>query len=158
MTAPIQDNNQIPFSLFVERMSKSGEIIRSELTSKDCEMLHMAIGISGEAGELLDAIKKAVIYRKELDVANVREELGDLLFYIQGMANLIGSTLPELITANMDKLRLRYAANHYSDLQAVSRADKAPSIAGAQEVEDFIESEKIIPQCRLDNEECESCQ
>lgn len=38
----------------------------------------MATGVSGEAGELLDAVKKSVVYKKPLDRENVVEELGDL--------------------------------------------------------------------------------
>ena len=45
----------------------------------------MVVGVSGEAGELLDAVKKAVIYRKPLDLENVIEELGDLEFYMEGL-------------------------------------------------------------------------
>lgn len=65
---------------FVRSLAKPGNEIVSEITPIDAHRLHMAIGISGEAGELLDAIKKATIYRKPLDIANVREECGDLLF------------------------------------------------------------------------------
>ena len=46
--------------------------------------LHMKLGSAGEAGELLDALKKNLIYGKELDTANVVEELGDSLFYAVG--------------------------------------------------------------------------
>jgi hypothetical protein len=56
---------------FVRALSKPGTDIVSEITPLDAHRLHMAIGISGEAGELLDAVKKAVIYRKPLDIANV---------------------------------------------------------------------------------------
>jgi len=44
-------------------------------------LLHGAIGISGEAGELLDAVKKHVFYGKPLDVNNVKEEISDVLWY-----------------------------------------------------------------------------
>jgi hypothetical protein len=37
------------------------------LDSFTYDMLHAALGISGEAGELLDAVKKSFIYGKVLD-------------------------------------------------------------------------------------------
>ncbi len=43
--------------------------------------LHAAVGVSGEAGELLDAIKKTWIYEEPLDLENIIEECGDSLFY-----------------------------------------------------------------------------
>ena len=94
-----------------------------QLSNHTEDMLHMAVGISGEAGELLDAIKKVWVYNKTLDIENVREELGDLLFYIQGMANLIGTDLEELIKGNVEKLKKRYPTG-YTDAAAQARADK----------------------------------
>jgi NTP pyrophosphatase (non-canonical NTP hydrolase) len=79
---------------FVRKLCKAGSVIAEELTPEDCHRLHMAIGISGEAGELLDAVKKATIYRKPLDIANIVEECGDLLFYISGILDSIPRSYP----------------------------------------------------------------
>lgn len=86
-------------------------------------LLHPAVGISGEAGELLDAIKKVWIYNKATDVENIVEELGDILFYIQMMANIFDTTIEDLIEENVRKLEKRYPTG-YSDKDAVARADK----------------------------------
>ena len=94
-----------------------------QLDNTTQNMLHMAVGISGEAGELLDAIKKIWVYNKEPDWQNITEELGDLLFYIQGMANILGDSLAELMKSNMEKLKKRYPTG-YSDAAAQARADK----------------------------------
>lgn len=87
------------------------------------DTLHMAIGVAGEGGELLDAVKKAWVYAKPLDVANVKEEAGDALFYIQGLCNIYGWTLEELIADNVAKLEKRYPTG-YTDAAAQARADK----------------------------------
>ncbi len=87
-------------------------------------LAHAVMGISGEAGELLDAIKKHVIYNKELDLGNVREELGDLLFYMQALMNELHITEQQVINQNVEKLQKRYANGKYSDAAAVARADK----------------------------------
>jgi len=109
----------------VRTLIKSGEVIQSELTAEDCNLLHMAVGISGESGELLDAIKKSVIYRKPLDMANMIEELGDLEFYMEGVRQAIGVTRQECLDANIEKLGKRYEGMKYSNQAAQSRADKA---------------------------------
>ncbi len=85
----------------------------------------MATGIAGEAGELLDAVKKAVAYNRPLDVENVREELGDLEFYMAGLRQCCGITREETLIANKNKLGKRYSGHQYSDQQAHDRADKA---------------------------------
>lgn len=108
----------------VSALAKPGQTIAEELTSADAHMMHMAIGISGEAGELLDAIKKRVIYRKDLDTTNVIEELGDIEFYMEGMRQGLGITREQCIEANITKLTKRYGVA-YSDEAAKIRADKA---------------------------------
>ena len=112
------------YSDFVSSRCKFGGAIVNEMTEEDAHLLHMAVGVSGEAGELLDAIKKAVIYRKTMDTDNVREEIGDCLFYLQGMCNAIGYSLEQAMQDNMDKLNKRYSSGEYSDSQAQARADK----------------------------------
>jgi len=85
----------------------------------------MTVGVSGEAGELLDAIKKHTMYNKPLDVENVIEEIGDVLFYLTGIANVLGFTLDDCAQVNAEKLSKRYSEGRYSDKQAQERADKA---------------------------------
>ena len=86
---------------------------------------HAALGVAGEAGELVDAIKKATIYGKLLDRENLIEELGDLRFYIQAVQNVCGITESEVLQANATKLAKRYRGLKYSDAAAISRADKS---------------------------------
>lgn len=108
---------------FVTSRCKFGGAIVKSMTPEDAHNLHMVVGISGEAGELLDAMKKAVIYRKPLDIENVKEEIGDILFYIQGLCNSINYSLTEAMIDNMDKLGKRYEKG-YSDQAAQERVDK----------------------------------
>lgn len=86
-------------------------------------ILHAAVGVSGEAGEFLDAVKKSWVYKKPLDVANAHEELGDILFYIQAACNHFGWDFQHLIDGNVAKLIKRYPTG-YSDQAAQARADK----------------------------------
>jgi len=86
--------------------------------------LHAALGVAGEAGELADCIKKEIIYGKELDRANLVEELGDLRFYIQATMRLYGINEQEVLQTNANKLSMRYKSLRYSDDAAVGRADK----------------------------------
>lgn len=88
------------------------------------DILHMAIGVAGEAGELLDAIKKFVVYQKTLDVENVVEELGDLEFYMQGLRSALNIKREETISHCTAKLSVRYSGLKYSNEAAQHRADK----------------------------------
>lgn len=115
---------QIDFADMVAALAKPGAAIQAEMTPEQAHILHMAIGIAGEAGELLDAIKKAVVYQKPIDMVNVVEELGDLEFYMQGLRAPLGITRDECIEANIAKLSVRYSSGAYSNAQAITRADK----------------------------------
>lgn len=92
-------------------------------TPSQCELLHAAIGIAGEAGELLDAVRKHVFDGQPLDRENVIEELGDLCFYMEAAMQVIGVTREEIEQRNMTKLSKRYEGG-YSDQQAQERKDK----------------------------------
>jgi len=114
----------LDFEYFVSRLAKPGADILDSMTPADAHKLHMAVGIAGEAGELLDAIKKGVIYNKPFDEPNIIEELGDLEFYMEGLRQAFNLTRDEIIAANVKKLSVRYQ-DGYSDEAAQERADKA---------------------------------
>jgi len=107
----------------VSLLAKSGSSILQSLDSEKCHLWHMATGIAGEAGELLDAVKKHVIYNKDLDIENVIEELGDLEFYMQGLREKLNLGREEILQKNYDKLSVRYK-DGYSDSAAQIREDK----------------------------------
>ena len=108
----------------VKALAKPADQIIAELTPANAHLLHMAVGISGEAGELIDAVKKAAIYNKELDLENIKEELGDLEFYLEGLRAALGFSREEILAGNIAKLSKRYSSLSYSNTHAIERADK----------------------------------
>lgn len=112
----------------VTKLCKPGEQVRSEMTADGAHMIHMVLGIAGEAGELVDAVKKAAIYKQEVDIQNVIEELGDLEFYMEGLRQGLGITRAETISGNIRKLAKRYEGFNYSNDAAIARADKLPTL------------------------------
>lgn len=123
-------SNTTPYQQFVNSIVKPGDEIIRQLTPQQAHLLHMAVGVSGEAGELLDAIKKHCVYQKQIDFNNVMEEAGDILFYLTGILNELDMTIEQCIQANMDKLSKRYPNGTYTNAAAIARADKndQPSI------------------------------
>lgn len=109
----------------VAALVKPGSDLLAEMTANDIHAIHMIMGLSGEVGELLDAIKKHVMYRKPLDMLNVIEELGDIEFYLQGLRAAVGVSREECLDANILKLTKRYPDLCFSNEAAQARADKA---------------------------------
>lgn len=108
----------------VSVLVKHGDWILSELTGEKVDLWHAATGVSGEAGELLDAIKKHVVYNKPLDRQNIVEELGDMEFYMEQLRQRLDITRDETLTENRKKLAKRYENYQYSNAAAQARADK----------------------------------
>ena len=107
----------------VEKLKKPGEQILESLTPEKVDLWHMATLLVGEAAEILDAVKKHVVYNKELDVENIHEEMGDLEFGAEGIRQILGLLRSSILDGNKAKLMLRYA-DGYSDSAAQIRQDK----------------------------------
>lgn len=71
-------------------------------------LMHAAFGLSTEAGEFLDAMKKHVFYGKDLDRVNLREELGDLFWYIAIACDELNVEFEPIMQRNIEKLKARY--------------------------------------------------
>ena len=70
--------------------------------------LNAALGLAGEAGEVVELIKKARFHGKPYDRATMCRELGDVLWYLNQMAFAHDLTLGEIADANVAKLCARY--------------------------------------------------
>ena len=86
------------------------------------QLSNMALGLAGEAGETADMLKKHLFHGKALDRDEVVRELGDVLWYVAGMATAIGISLDEVARRNVDKLRRRYP-DGFSVEASAQRAD-----------------------------------
>jgi NTP pyrophosphatase (non-canonical NTP hydrolase) len=111
------------YAQMVLDLCKKGEVLLSEATPLKMETIHHAIGIAGEAGEILDTVKKHFIYNKDFDRQNIIEELGDIEFYMEGLRQALGITREETLEENWRKLHVRYPKG-YTDQNAQVRLDK----------------------------------
>lgn len=107
----------VEYPVFVDNLFK-------DMQHDEANAIHASMGISGEAGEILDLIKKTWAYeREEIDAEKLIEELGDLRFYYQAMINLMGLTDDDIKAANIGKLSTRYPQGLYSNKDANARVD-----------------------------------
>jgi len=74
----------------------------------ECKPWVYALGLTGEAGELADKIKK--VYRDDNGVFNqekrdaIAKELGDVLWYVTRLGATLGFSLEEIAQRNIEKL------------------------------------------------------
>lgn len=83
-------------------------------------LLHAAIGMVTETGEFIDVLKKHLYYGRSLDLVNLREEIGDVLWYIAIAMSALDTTFEAEQQRVINKLRVRYP-EAYSDEAAVNR-------------------------------------
>lgn len=83
-------------------------------------ILHSTMGVATEAGELLDAVKKHVYYGKDFDEVNIREEVGDVFWYLAILADELGFDFESVMQKNIEKLRARYQGG-FTEKAAINR-------------------------------------
>lgn len=67
-----------------------------------------SLGIVGEVGEVIDCIKKGLRDEVPTDREHLKEELGDVLWYICNIATDLHVAMEEVIDINVDKIKRRY--------------------------------------------------
>jgi len=107
----------------VRELTKPGADVLGQMTPEKANLLHMVIGISGEAGEIVDCVKKHAIYNGDLDLNHLIEELGDMEFFLEGLRQATRLSKGQILGRNVAKLRKRYPEG-YGDQEAKDRADK----------------------------------
>jgi len=75
---------------------------------ENIRLLHAGLGIASEAGEFVDALKKAMFYGKPLDKVNLAEECSDLCWYIALTLDVLGVSFDSVLETNIKKLAARY--------------------------------------------------
>ena len=93
---------------FIERLDELQDTPKFNVPQR---VLTGAIGICSEGGELLDIVKKVIFQGKqptaELRV-KLKNELGDVMWYVQQILIAMDWTLDEVLAENTRKLSGRY--------------------------------------------------
>lgn len=94
------------------------------LTEKDKKQnLTLGVmGLAGESGECIDLVKKHVFHDHPLAEQKLKEELGDVLWYLAVTAHSMGVSLDEVAEINVQKLKTRYP-NGFTSADSIARVD-----------------------------------
>lgn len=75
----------------------------------ECKNLsNVGLGLTGEAGECADIIKKHLHHGHNLDKEDLVKEFGDVCWYIALGCEVLGVDFEEVLKKNIDKLKARY--------------------------------------------------
>lgn len=87
---------------------------------KRIDLLHASMGMVTEAGEFMDMMKKHLFYGKPQDEVNLKEEIGDILWYAAIALEALGTDFSEVMETNINKLKARYPEKFTED-KAINR-------------------------------------
>lgn len=87
----------------------------SDYTDVEMMLVWCATGLAGEAGEVIDNVKKAVFHRHGIDRDKLSKELGDVAWYLAGVCSVLGLRLSDVMQQNVHKLLARYPEGYSSE-------------------------------------------
>jgi NTP pyrophosphatase (non-canonical NTP hydrolase) len=114
-------NNEMPpytFNLFQEQAMRTAKEMEPE-----ANLIHAALGLTSEAGEFADAIKKSFAYEKEIDLENLVEEVGDMLWFCALACHALNIPMEIPALRCIGKLYARYPEK-FTNEDAIARTDK----------------------------------
>lgn len=85
------------------------------LSTEEDLLEHCAYGLVTESVEILDALKKHKFYKRELNIQNIKEEIGDIMWYMYQMLELLDYSPEDCRRDNIWKLQKRYP-NKFEDV------------------------------------------
>lgn len=86
------------------------------------QLINGALGLTGEAGEVSDLVKKGIFHEKGIDLEHLKKELGDCVWYLAMICDACGFTLDDVMQTNIDKLKARYPEG-FDTYRANNRAE-----------------------------------
>lgn len=98
-TIQSEDISEVNYRGFVALKAKLGMDIMAQLTDQKAHMLHMAVGVAGEAAELLASNNRE----------NTLEECGDLEFFLEGLTinNILFTTRWDEYSIGTDRIKYK---------------------------------------------------
>lgn len=90
---------------------KLEELNNNNLNVKIPELLTAAFGLTAEAGEYTEVVKKILFQGKPLNEDNIfhmKRELGDICYYLAVACTALNTSLEEVLIMNVEKLSARY--------------------------------------------------
>lgn len=108
---------KFPFRAALDRME-------DQFGTPPQRLITAAFGLSAEAGEFGDLVKKCLFQGKELNKQNKElmiKELGDVMWYLAQGCMALGVTVDDVLQANIDKLEKRYP-NGFETIRSEKRS------------------------------------
>jgi NTP pyrophosphatase (non-canonical NTP hydrolase) len=140
---------------FAEYQVRALETDRTGLGGPDAAQLVPLLGIAGEAGQLLSEYKKRLrdgpSHVRFVD--RVREELGDILWYVSNVASKYGVELEDVAASNLAKTRARFGNGQGITLGPCDKESESFPDRFTLAFEERADGSKVIVRVYFDGEQ-----
>jgi len=95
----------------------------------DCNippLITAAFGLTAEAGEFTEVVKKIILQGKpynEENVFHMKRELGDICWYLAQACMALDTSFDEIMEMNVDKLKARYPGGEFDVHKSENRVE-----------------------------------
>lgn len=89
-------------------------------------LLTGAVGLSAEAGELMEIVKKLIFQGKPVNeetIFHMKRELGDVMWYVMQVLMALDVELTEIVEMNVEKLAKRYPGGAFDPYYSENRQE-----------------------------------
>lgn len=101
--------------------SFSGLSIEAATMGHFDDLFHGVIGVATESGELSEFLADAIEGKRRFDITPVREELGDVLWYLTRLVKWAETSFLTEMKRNIDKLRARHGTGGFNKERDMNR-------------------------------------
>ena len=87
-------------------------------------LLTGAVGLSAEAGELMEIVKKLIFQGKPVNdetIFHMKREMGDVMWYVMQVLMALDTPIEEIVAMNVEKLEKRYPGGSFDAFYSENR-------------------------------------
>lgn len=110
------------FLIKVDTVNRLAELEGKSTRVQSEELICGAMGLSGEAGEVVDLLKKYIFHGHKFVKEDLVNELGDVLWYVALICDSLGVPMEEVMKKNIKKLKERYPEG-FTEKASINRKD-----------------------------------
>ena len=121
----VRQTTSLPSADYANLMARLTQL-EAENDADVPRLLTAALGMSAEAGEFTEVVKKIFLQGKSYNEENVfhlKRELGDICWYITQACMALDTNFNEILQMNYEKLSARYPEGTFSVYKSENRKD-----------------------------------
>lgn len=113
------------------------------LPQYEADLIHAIVGIATESTELLEALSARLTGEEEIDVVNLVEEVGDLMWYQALLLRTLNTDFEQAGSINIDKLYKRFPHKFNNDEAIYRDVSKERELLEERIIKNDIQEEEV---------------